>query len=67
MSGDEVKALSFDEAATLPLIQKALAEAEEGIAKYCPVLQSEYDDILRLRCYVMVSLGFERLVWREMK
>ena len=27
--------------------------------------QAKYGDRLRLRCYAVVSLGFERLVWEE--
>nr|VFJ64983.1 MAG: PD-(D/E)XK nuclease superfamily protein [Candidatus Kentron sp. DK] len=47
----------------LPAVQKKQREAEEGLARYREKLQGKFGDVLRLRCFSVVALGFERLVF----
>jgi hypothetical protein len=49
----------------LPSVQAKLTEARSGLAGYRSALQAHYGDLLRLRVYAVVALGFERLVWEE--
>jgi hypothetical protein len=59
------QAMDQDALLALPAVQQALAEAEGQLARYRPALAARYGDRLRLRTYAVVSLGLERLVWRE--
>ena len=65
LSGAEVRALSQEQAAALPLVQESLTVAEGQLARYRETLMNKYGDGLRLRTYAVAGLGFERLVWAE--
>ncbi|RLC62571.1 MAG: hypothetical protein DRI48_09435, partial [Chloroflexi bacterium] len=65
LTGEEVREMSRDELRSLPAVDEKLAEARVRLTKYRPVLEAKYGDALRLHTYAVVSLGFERLVWKE--
>lgn len=65
MSGADVRALQCEEATALPQVQEALAQAEAAIAQYVPNVLAQHSEIASLRCYVIVSLGYDKLVWME--
>ena len=65
LTGDEVREMSRDELRSLPAVDEKLAEARAQLTKYRPLLEAKYGDALRLHTYAVVSLGFERLVWKE--
>ena len=67
LTGAQAQALSREELTALPLIQQRLAEARAQTADYVRELRGRYAMELRLRVYVVVSLGFERLVWEEIQ
>lgn len=48
------------------LVQAKLSEGRTQLTHYRQILEQRYGDILRLRTYVIVALGFERLVWEEL-
>jgi hypothetical protein len=54
--------LSVTDIKALPLVQERLAEARAQLRDYRRTLEAVYGDRLRLRTYVVVALGFERLV-----
>jgi hypothetical protein len=65
LTGEAARPLSADEVRALPSVQPRLAEARARLAGYRSALQAQYGDLLRLRVYAVVALGFERLVWEE--
>jgi hypothetical protein len=65
MSGKEVRALDRDALEALELVEQRLDAAEGQLRRYREALEERYDG-LRLRLYAVVSLGFERLVAREL-
>jgi len=65
LTGDEVREMSRDELRSLPAVDEKLAEARAQLTKYRSLLEAKYGDALRLHTYAVVSLGFERLVWKE--
>lgn len=65
MSGDALRQLSVEQGKTLPKVQGKLQEARQQLQHYRTLLTATYGDLLRLRTYAVVALGFERLVWEE--
>lgn len=65
LSGESLKSLSHEEITALSPVQAALNEAKEKLTSYRQTLQATYGDILRLRVYSVVAVGFDRLVWEE--
>ena len=65
LSGEQVRNLSMEELAELPLIAAALASATEQARDYGGVLIERYD-LKDLRQYAVVSVGLERVVWQEL-
>ncbi len=62
--GEQIRKLSQDEAASLPVVAGAFEEGEAQARTYGMELDRKYDD-LRLQTFVIVSLGFERVLWRK--
>ena len=57
--------MSIEQLAELPLIAAALASATEQARDYGGILIERYD-LKDLRQYAVVSVGLERVVWREL-
>ena len=57
--------MPMEQLAELPLIAAALASATEQARDYGGVLIERYD-LKDLRQYAVVSVGLERVVWREL-
>ena len=66
LTGEAVKATSREELASRPLVAAALAEATRKATDYRATLQTVYGAKLRLHTFAIVSLGFDRLVWRKL-
>jgi len=66
MTGKKARDLSDDVLRAVPAVKAEMKDAEEQVRKYGEALERKYDKI-RLRCYAVVSLGFERLWWREIE
>jgi hypothetical protein len=65
-SGEQVRNLTQKELATLPAVAKKQQQAQTKLAGYRATLHARYGDRLRLRCFSVVAVGYERLVWVEM-
>jgi len=63
LSGDEIEQMDINALDSLPKVQEKYAESKTKLSGYRKVLEDKYGDKLRLHCYSVVSLGFERLVW----
>jgi hypothetical protein len=67
LSGEQLRAMSRAELATLPLVAERLTEARAQASDYLRELRLRYPIELRLRVFAIVALGFERLVWEEIE
>ena len=65
LSGEQVRNMPMEALAELPLIATALASATEQARDYGGVLIERYE-LKDLRQYAVVSVGLERVVWREL-
>ncbi len=63
LTGEKAKLLSIDKLKALSVVKVKLAESKLQLEKYRFVLESKYGkNILKLKCYSVVAVGFERLV-----
>jgi hypothetical protein len=65
LSGEAVRGMEREELAALPAVAKKQADAQTKLVGYRETLQSLHDKRLRLRCFSVVAIGYERLVWLE--
>ncbi len=65
MAGKAVQAMERSELAALPAVAQLQAEAREQVREYRAALEATYGERLKLRCFSVVALGYERLVWEE--
>jgi hypothetical protein len=65
LSGDQLEDMSRAELQSIPLVQEKFAESKTKLNGYRQVLEDKYGDLLRLYCFSVVSLGFERLLWTQ--
>jgi len=65
LSGQQIKQRSRDELAKLPLVAAKLDQAAAQAEDYGSQLNRRYD--ISIRSFAVVALGFERVVWRELK
>ena len=66
MSGEQLRALDLAALAELPLVQTQLSQAERKLKRYRRTLQKNHPTKLRLHCYSVVAVGYERLIWRKL-
>jgi len=65
LTGEEVKARSRDELMELDNAQAKMNEARNQLYDYRQKLRREYGEDLNLRCYAVMSVGFDRILWEE--
>ena len=65
ITGAEARRLTVDEVKALAPVQRKLAESRAKLESYRQSLEVAYGDLLRLRAYSVVALGFDRLAWVE--
>ena len=65
MDGQTIKVQTVDTLHALQPVQAKLSEAKTQVQGYRTKLAAKYGDQLRLRTYVVVAIGFERVVWQE--
>ena len=65
LDGATLRAMPYDEVATLPAVQAALDSASAQVQTDVARLRQMIGAGEKLRCAVVVALGFERLVWRK--
>ncbi len=67
LSGEQVRAMSNAEVAALPLVQERMTEARGKLKDYRQtLLDTHHHEELRLRCFSVVAVGYERFVWEEL-
>lgn len=67
IDGESARTLSVTELSALPPVKKKLEEARRQLQNYNKLLQANHGSYLKLRCYAVVALGFDRLLWEEVK
>jgi len=65
MKGVEVQATSTDDLKALCVVKEQFKGARKQLHTYRQRLEAKYGDILRLRTYAVVAIGFDRLLWEE--
>jgi hypothetical protein len=65
VTGEQARKMSRTEVAALKQVKTAVTEATSQVKRYRQHLQAKYRQLFRLRSYVVVALGFERIVWLE--
>nr|VFK32121.1 MAG: Predicted AAA-ATPase [Candidatus Kentron sp. MB]VFK35081.1 MAG: Predicted AAA-ATPase [Candidatus Kentron sp. MB]VFK76213.1 MAG: Predicted AAA-ATPase [Candidatus Kentron sp. MB] len=66
LDGEEVRTMEDATLRALPSVQAKQREAEEGLARYQARLNGKFGDLPRLRCFTVVAVGFERLVFDDL-
>jgi hypothetical protein len=67
VTGEQVRSMSRQQVAELEQVKKNLSQAKSQVKKYRQHLEEKYPHIPSVRTYVVVALGFERLVWQEVQ
>ena len=65
LSGEEACGLSSDALKSIPVMAGKMVDAQIQVNQYGESLNRKYGN-LNLKCYAVVSLGFERIWWEEM-
>lgn len=65
ITGEQARSMSRQQIEELEPVKTMLAEATAQVKRYQLELEEKYYGILRLRAYVVLALGFDRVVWRE--
>jgi hypothetical protein len=65
LRAEGVRSKSTEELMALDAIKTAFTTAQTALKAYRQTLHTNYGNLLKLRVYVVVSLGFERLLWQE--
>jgi hypothetical protein len=66
LSGEKIRAMSVEELGQIASVRQKLAEAKSQLAIYSEMIQSKFQNALKLSIYAVVAVGFERLVWERM-
>jgi hypothetical protein len=66
LNGEQARKLTGEELRNLPALRSQMEDAKEQVRDYGDVLNTRFGN-LRLRRYAVVSLGFERIRWEEVK
>jgi hypothetical protein len=62
LTGKKAKQMDIEKLKALPAVQEKLKESRNQLDKYRLILESKYGNLLRLRSYSVVAVGFDRLV-----
>ena len=65
LSGEDACALSLDAMKSIPAMVAKMVDARIQVDQYGESLNRKYGN-LNLKCYAVVSLGYERIWWEEM-
>lgn len=64
LTGEQVRRKNRTELQALPAVQAAFNQADQQLSHYRQVLAEKYGALLSLRTFTVVSIGYDRLVWR---
>ncbi|MDM8520616.1 AAA family ATPase [Anaerolineales bacterium HSG6] len=65
LTGEQVRGKNRVELQALSAVQTAFTKAEEQLTSYRQILTKKYGDLLDLRTFTVVAVGYDRLVWRS--
>jgi hypothetical protein len=65
VDGESARTLPNADVCALPAVKKKVDEARRQLQNYKQLLHANHGAQLKLRCYAVVALGFDRLVWEE--
>ncbi len=65
LSGQKVRQKSDRELADLEAVKTKLTDARQQLSAYRQTLEQKYGQVLKLRTYIVLAVGFERLLWEE--
>jgi len=65
LSGEEVKAKSDSDLLAIESIKEKMDDAKKQLRDYQKRLHQKYGDVLKLRTFAVVGVGFERVLWEE--
>ena len=63
VDGKTLEGMDSEGLRALAAVQRKQREAEEGLARYEAKLNGKFGDVLRLRSFAVVAVGFERVVF----
>jgi len=67
LSGKTAKGKTHAELRAMKTVQKQLTEAAQQAKSYRSALKAKYGPALKLRTFAVVAVGFEKLLWDEVK
>jgi len=67
MTGEAVRTASDSDLHALPLVQQAFSDAHKQLQRYIPSIKKRYGEDIKLRTFAVVAVGFDRLLWQEIK
>lgn len=67
LKSEQVKPMTQAELGALDLVKTKMSEAIAQAKRYHTVLTAKYGEPERLHSYAVVAIGFERLVWQEIR
>lgn len=67
LRGDEVRTKAEGELRALNAVKAEFIAAKQQLQDYTALLRSKYGEKLQLRTFAVVAIGFERLLWEEVK
>nr|VFJ42279.1 MAG: Predicted AAA-ATPase [Candidatus Kentron sp. FW] len=67
VDGKALEEMDSEVLRALPAVQAKQREAEEGLARYREKLHGKFGDVLRLKCFSVVAVGFERVVFSPLE
>lgn len=67
LRGDEVRAKAEAELRTLDAVKAEFIAAKQQLQDYAALLRGKYGEKLQLRTFAVVAIGFDRLLWEEVK
>lgn len=65
LTGEQARGMTIEAIKALPAVAEKLTDAARSLQRYRGMLETAYGDKLRLHAYVVLALGFERIVWEE--
>lgn len=65
ITGEKFRNMTHEELKAIPIVEQRLSESQVSLSRYRGILEEKYGDELHLRCFSIVAVGFERLVWKN--
>ncbi len=66
LTGEQLRNMKTENLKALTPVKNKLAEAKIKLSNYSKILNTNYSDVLRLQSFVIISIGFDRLIWQQL-